>query len=77
MCLPCWGKGREFQVILTIELPARELESLWGAAFFGSVSLSEKRFSNFSMNYSHPQGLLKQISEPYSEFLIEKVWGRT
>lgn len=66
LCLPCWGKGREFQGTLTIELPGREPESEWGAAFFGSVSLSEKRFSNLSMNYSHPQGLLKQISEPYS-----------
>lgn len=32
-----------------------------------AVSLLEKRFSDFSMHYNHQKGLLREISEPYSQ----------
>lgn len=52
---------------LNFTTQGREPENLQRAPSFGSVSLLEKRFSNFSMHYNHQKGLLKLISEPFPQ----------
>ena len=77
ICLLCLGKWREYLVIQNswTSLPKVGNLETYREFLRLAVSLLEKRFSDFSMRYNHQKGLLREISEPYSQSFWFRMFG--